>query len=262
MPAEPTPDPSAHATRGLLLDLEGVLYEGGQAIAGAREAVQTLRERGLELRFLTNTTVRPRREVAERLTAMGFAIALEHLFTPAMAAAALLREAGLQRVWLAALPGLGEDFAGFTLDEAQPQAVVLGDLHLGFDWTLLNRVFVALRAGAVLIALHKNRYCRRDGVNALDLGPFVAALEYAAGVEARVVGKPSAEFFRLALLDLRLAASEVAMVGDDLQADVGGAQAAGLRAIQVRTGKYDPRDPSPVTPDLVIDSLAALPASL
>jgi HAD superfamily hydrolase (TIGR01458 family) len=165
---------------------------------------------------------------------------------------------------LAASRNLEEDFSSFTLADEEVDAVVLGDLHRDFTWDRLNRLFEMLLDGAHLVALHKNRYCRRGQSLALDLGPFVAALEYASGREAIVVGKPSADFFEMALADLNLSARDVVMVGDDLEADIGGAQNAGIRAIQVETGKYRPEDqahPS-VHADVRIPSVAALPDEL
>jgi HAD superfamily hydrolase (TIGR01458 family) len=126
--------------------------------------------------------------------------------------------------------------------EADPEAVVMGDLHQGFTWHRLNQLFQILRSRARLVALHRNRYCRRQSGISLDLGPFVAALEYAADIRADVVGKPARAFFDLALDAFSLDADEVVMVGDDIQADSRGAQNAGLRAIQVQTGKCTPRN--------------------
>ncbi len=142
--------------------------------------------------------------------------------------------------------------------------MVLGDLYKDFTWDRLNRLFGFLRDGARLIALHRNRVSRRGAEIALDLGPFVAALEYASGREALVVGKPARAFFELALADLGLEAAAVAMVGDDLEADIGGAQGAGLRAIQVETGTFTAadRDHPRIRPDRRVASFAELPALL
>lgn len=246
---------------GVLLDLEGVLYEGDEAIAGARTALERLRAARLGLCFLTNTTTRPRREIAARLRDMGFALDETELFTPPLAAARLLSRDRVRRVHLAAPAGLAEDFAAFDLVDETPEAVVLGDLHTGFTWERLNGLFAMLRGGARLIALHRNRYCRRDGAIALDLGPFVAALEYAARVEAEVVGKPAAAFFALALAHLGVAAGAAVMVGDDIEADIGGARAAGIRAVQVETGKFTPadRERADIRVDGRIASIADLP---
>jgi HAD superfamily hydrolase (TIGR01458 family) len=115
--------------------------------------------------------------------------------------------------------------------------------------------------GAKLVALQKNRYWRTPDGLSLDAGPFVAALEYASGERAEVVGKPEEAFFRLALEDLGLEAGEVAMVGDDAEADVAGAKRAGLLGVQVKTGKWPP-DAEGGEADLVLDSVAGLPEAL
>ena len=251
--------------RAVLLDLEGVLYQEGAPIAGALEAVRLLDRRGLAIRYLTNTTTTSRAGVVRRLAAVGLDIDVGTLFTPLAAARQLLDRWGAKRIHLAAPPETAEDFAGLELADAGPvDALVVGDLYKGFDWDRLNFLFSLLRSGARLVALHKNRICRRGDDIALDAGPFVAALEYAAGVEAVVVGKPAAAFFDLALADLGVTAAEAIMVGDDLEADIGGAQGAGLRAIQVETGKFTPADLDHprVTPDLRIASIADLPAAL
>lgn len=230
------------AVRGLLLDLQGVLYQEGKAIPGAVAATRALGQRGLALRYLTNTTTRPRREIVERMRQMGFDVEPEQVFTPALAAARLLGQAGVRRLHLAAPAGLAEDLAGFERVDDRPDAVVMGDLHTDFTFERLDAVFRMLLDGARLVALHRNRFCRRGVDLALDLGPFVAALEYAAETEALVVGKPAQAFFASAVEDMGLERGEVLMVGDDIVADIGGALAAGLRAVQVETGKFSPRD--------------------
>ena len=250
--------------RGLLLDLEGVLYQADRPMAGAAEAVRELAAAKVQIRYLTNTTTQPRRAIVERLAGMGSEVEPAQVFTPTAAACKLLAGGSIERIHLAAPRALTEDFAAFTLTDQRPEAVVMGDLHEGFTWARLDQLFRMVRDGARLVALHRNRYCRRGSDIALDLGPFVAALEYAAGVQAEVVGKPAAAFFHLALADLGLAPQEVAMVGDDIEADIGGAQNAGLQAIQVETGKYTPNDRRHPTirPDLVIGSAADLPAAI
>jgi phospholysine phosphohistidine inorganic pyrophosphate phosphatase len=242
---------------GLLVDLDGTLYVGGEPVEGAREAIGKLKAGGLDLRYVTNTTRRPRREAAEHLISLGFEVEEAEIFTPARAAAGMIGDRSC-------LPlvdeSLLEDLEGITLTEDRPDHVLVGDLGEGFTYERLTAAFRCLMDGAELIALQRNRYWRREDGLALDAGPFVAALEYASGKSATVVGKPEKSFFRLALEDLALPSHEVAMVGDDAEADVAGARAAGLRGIQVRTGKY--RFGEEKEPDLTLDSVAALPEAL
>jgi phospholysine phosphohistidine inorganic pyrophosphate phosphatase len=116
-------------------------------------------------------------------------------------------------------------------------------------------------AGAELVALSRDRYFRQGDRLALDAGPFVAALEYAAGTTAAVAGKPSPAFFEAAVRSLGLAADRsVAMIGDDLWSDVQGAQRAGLQGWLVRTGKFreDALQGSGLVPDRILSSIADL----
>ncbi len=246
---------------GLLLDLEGVLYQDDKPVPGVASAIKVLKKSHIEIRYLTNTTTQPRRLIVDRLIRMGFDLTSAQVFTPGIAAARLLKQQQVERLHLAAPAPLAEDFSDFRLVDDNPQVIVLGDLHREFSWNRLNALFQMARQGARIVALHKNRYCRRGKQIALDLGPFVAALEFANGITATVVGKPTRLFFKLALEDLDLEPAKVAMVGDDIEVDIGGAQQIGMPAIQVKTGKFMPKDidhPS-IQPDLRIDSAADLP---
>jgi HAD superfamily hydrolase (TIGR01458 family) len=239
--------------RGILLDLDGTLYVGGEAVAGAREAVGSLKASGLAVRYVTNTTRKPRAWVCGRLRSMGFEVGEAEIFTPALAAVGRI---GSGTCFVVVDQSLMGDLAGLALTGDRPEYVLVGDLGEDFTYERLNPAFRHLMEGAELIALQNNRYWQTDAGLALDAGPFVAALEYASGKKASIVGKPEPEFFRLALEDIGLEAWQVAMVGDDAEADVVGARRAGLVGIQVRTGKWQ-ADAGEA--DLVIDSVADLP---
>ncbi len=221
--------------RGVLLDIDGVLYVGAAPVPGAVEAVARLRAVGLPIRFVTNTTRQPRRAILERLAGMGFPVAEDELFTPAVAAQAWLR-ARSARPFLLVHPDLLEDFRGFPSDGGD--AVVLGDAGEAFTYAALNRAFRLILAGAPLLALAANRYFRQTDGLSLDAGAFVAALEYASETRAEVLGKPAAAFYRSAVAGLGCAPGDAVMVGDDVDADVNGAIAAGIAGILVRTGKF------------------------
>jgi HAD superfamily hydrolase (TIGR01458 family) len=250
--------------RALLLDLDGVLYVEDEPVPGAREAVAELRERGLALRFVTNTTSRPRRRILERLGRLGFEVAEAELSTPAALAVAHCIEHGRRRALLLVRDDVKEDFAELEEADDDVQAVVVGDLGDEFGYAVLNRAFGHVMDGAALIALQKNRYWLTPDGLALDVGPFVAALEYATRREALVVGKPSRDFFATILSGIGVEPEAAAMVGDDVESDIGGAQDAGLAGILVRTGKYrdDAVRDSGVEPAAIVDSIADVPGLL
>jgi len=127
-------------------------------------------------------------------------------------------------------------------------------------YDLLNAAFRAVTGGAEIIALEKDRYWMAPDGFMLSAGPFVAALEFAAGKTATVMGKPSKAFFDMALRDMDLRPDQAVMVGDDIITDIAGARKTGMKAVLVRTGKF--RDETlrtaVIKPTYVIDSIARL----
>jgi len=244
------------------MDLDGTLYTNNGPIEGAREALERLDQAGGTYRFITNATHEPRRRITVHLKALGFPAREAAIFTPATAVAEQLRREGVSCYPLLDA-SLLEDLEGIPITDDSPGCVLVGNLGEGFTYERLDAAFRHLMAGADLIALSKNRYWQTAGGGlSLDAGPFVAALEYASGKSAIGVGKPERAFFELALENLGLPSEEVAMVGDDPELDVGGAQAAGLRGILVETGRYKRGTESPFRPDLVLESVAQLPEAL
>lgn len=246
---------------GCLLDIDGTILQDDVPIDGAVETLSSLRRAGIPFRFLTNTTRRPRAEIISRLSAVGFDAQARDCLTAPAVTAAWLRERGAQKLMLLVDPATQGEFSEFDLDSLSPDFVVVADLANKWTFELLDRAFRALMAGAELVAMQRNRYWKHEGQLSLDAGPFVAALEYATDREAHLVGKPSPELFRTVARELGIAADRIAMVGDDLEADIRGARSAGLVAIAVRTGKYRPEaeEITQQSADAVLGSIADLP---
>jgi len=251
---------------GVLLDIDGVLHVGDEPVPGAAEALAAQRERATGLRLVTNTTSKPRARIAEHLREIGLEADAAEILTPAAIAVDHCRARGYERVGLLVSGALREDLAG--IPEAPvaegADAIVLGELGDAFGAATLNPAFRALMAGAELVVLGHNRYYARPEGLVLDVGAWAAALEYAVGREGVVVGKPSPAFFAAALDAVGARAADAVMIGDDVEADVGGAIDAGLRGILVRTGKYraDHVAASGVEPTTTVDSIADVPELL
>ena len=252
----------------ILLDIDGVLHVSGEAIPGAAEAVRALREGGHSLRLVTNNTTRARWKLAAELRSLGIDVAEDEIATTPLAAGKLL--AGL-RVLALTMDSVKEDLARHVkLVGERAEAVLVGGADESeetedvFRYERLNRAFAELSGGARLVCLHKNRWWQTAEGPLLDAGAFVAGLEYAAGVEAEVVGKPTAAYFQAALAELDARPQDAVMVGDDVEADVGAAKRLGMRGVLVRTGKFrrDTLASADPAPDAVIDSVTDLPAYL
>lgn len=245
--------------RGFLIDLDGVLYTGDVPVPGAEKAIRFLNENGYSYRFVSNTTRKCRQTIAERLFRMGFDIPEKFIFTPPTAAVAYMKKKSNPRFRLLTNGDVWRDFPK-SEDKSGPGTtdfVIVGDAGDEMTYANLNRAFRDVLEGAELVALEYDRYWMAPEGLSLSAGPFVAALEFATGRKAVLMGKPSRDFFNLALADMGIGAEQVAMIGDDIRTDVRGAQAAGMRGVLVRTGKYreDIVRNSGIRPDLVIDSI-------
>lgn len=252
--------------RGVLLDLDGVFYVGDDPVPGASDAVAWLRDESIPFRYVTNTTSRPREAIIAKLGHCGVTAESDEILSPAVVAVEWLREQRRRSPALFVPEATAEEFAelGPLPSEATggAGAVVIGDLGEQWDFPTMNRAFRLLMAEPrpPLIALGLTPYWRGPDGLTLDAGAFVKALEYAAGTDAVVLGKPDPAFFATAVTELGVPTDQVVMVGDDVRSDVGGAQRAGLSGVLVRTGKFTEADlDGDITPDAVLDSIADLP---
>ena len=251
--------------RAVLLDIDGVLVVSWEPLPGAVDAVRALRDAGLPLVLLTNTTSRTRDRIAELLVDGGFPVTPDDVLTAGAATAAHLREHHPgARCLLLNSGDVTADLEGVTLvgPDDEPEVVVLGGAGPEFSYAALNGVFSHLQRGAALVAIAPNLYWRTSAGLQLDTGAFLPGLERAAGVEATVVGKPAVAFFAAALDAAGVPAEQAVMVGDDLAADVLGAQAHGIAGVLVRTGKFQASDENGADGDRprhVLDSVADLP---
>jgi HAD superfamily hydrolase (TIGR01458 family) len=250
----------------VLLDLDGVLHVSGRPIDGAVWAVRQLRAAGHRLRFLTNNTTHSRSALAETLRGYGIELEDGELQTTPVAAARVLQG---RRVLALTMPAIRDDLEGVELVGENADAVLLGgadetaETNQVFSYMNLARAFAELEAGAELYCLHKNAWWQTSRGAMLDAGAFVVGLEYATGAQASVLGKPSASYFEAALEAVDADPEHAWMVGDDVDADIGGAAALGLHTILVRTGKFrDDAGAWSAQPEAVVDSIADVPTFL
>jgi HAD superfamily hydrolase (TIGR01450 family) len=245
-------------TEAFVFDADGVLILKGEPLPGVVAALASLEARGVPYRVVTNFSMAHRATLAASFTKRGTPIDAERIITATSAAAGYtaVHFAGRRILVLAAGDALRE-FEGQSVvsvaeaDELAPgeiAAVVIGDAGNDLTFGALDTAFRQIRGGAAFLAMHRNPWWLTPKGPTLDAGALIVGLEFATGVKATVLGKPSPEVFRQALamlradLGRRVPASAVAMVGDDPDADVRAAQQVGLRGVLVLTGKTSESD--------------------
>ena len=206
----------------------------------------------------------PPAALADRLARLGFPVSEDELVTPIAVAAQLFASTDEARVLAVAADGVRELLVSCLAGPGERAThVLVADPSYGATYDDLDAAFRALRAGAELVATQVNRIAVRDDGEHLDTGGWVRLLEYATGQTARVLGKPSPEFFTAPLEALGRGAQSALVVGDDLAADIGGGHAVGAATVLVRSGKGDRPQPGVgAAPTAVVDSVADLPGLL
>jgi NagD protein len=248
--------------KGLLIDMDGVIYRSAQLIPGAVKFIELLRDWNIPFLFLTNNSQRTRRDVATKLVRMGIPIEEKHIFTCAMATARFL--AGQKPGGTAYVIGEGGllnalHLNGYSVVDRAPDYVVVGEGRTLSVEMLDNAVQMVLD-GAKLIATNLDPNCPTLHGTRPGCGALVSLIEVATGVKAFSVGKPSPVMMRTARKELGMATSETIMIGDTMETDILGGVQMGYRTILVLSGSTRREDLARYAyqPDMIVDSIADL----
>ncbi len=185
--------------QGVLFDIDGVLEFQGKAYPGAVELLGALRKKGIDIRILTNSTLKSRKACAAKLHQLGFDVLEEEVITASWATARYLEELKPKSCWVM-LKGKGlEEFRNVNLDDENPEYIVLGDYREGFSFENMNRALKFLLGGARLIVMIPEKVDHSLGGVELTVGAYGQMLADAAGVNATCIGKPGTYMFDAAL---------------------------------------------------------------
>lgn len=247
--------------QGVLFDIDGVLEFQGKAYPGAVELLEVLRKKEIDIRILTNSTLKSRKACAAKLHQLGFDVLEEEVITASWATARYLEELNPKSCWVM-LKGKGlEEFRNVNLDDENPEYIVLGDYREGFNFENMNRALRFLLEGARLIVMIPEKVDRSLGGVELTVGAYGQMLEDAAGIKATYIGKPGTYMFDAALEGINADRDRVLMIGDRVATDILGARRAGIKSVLVRTGEFKKSDlTGEVQPDFIVNSVNKIDA--
>jgi 4-nitrophenyl phosphatase len=252
--------------RGLLIDLDGVVYTGRDAIAGGAGFLDEARRRGMPFLLVTNNSTTSPELVAERLRGMAIEVEAREILTSAQAAVGYVKlhaqpGAAVRIVGEAGLRQAVEE-EGFVIvedGEASAEWVIAG-LDRAFTYAKLTTATRDIMRGAQFVATNADALLPIEGGQVVPgAGTMIAAISTATGVEPVVLGKPEPGLFEHGLRRLGLSEpQQAAMIGDRLDTDVVGGARAGLRTILVLTGVTTPAEAvvAEPKPDAVVTDLA------
>ncbi|QEE15022.1 HAD-IIA family hydrolase [Promethearchaeum syntrophicum] len=251
--------------RGILCDIDGTLYFRGRVIPNAIETVSFLQDKGYKVVFLTNTDSKTPKDILEKLLDFGFSVKSHDIFTPIIAIKEYISQFPDKKSYFLMTDRVLSEFQTFSqvTDDNIPDFVVISDFS--DDWRIerLNTAFKYVLKGAKLIGSQGNRYyLDQEGNPKIDTGSLVKMVADAANVKPLILGKPNADYFKLALEKIGINANDAIIIGDDVESDIQGAQNAGVKGILVKTGKgqakFQKNYESKIIPFLKLNSFSEL----
>jgi NagD protein len=253
---------SQRPVRTWLSDMDGVLVHEEEAIPGAADFVQALRDRGRPFLLLTNNSIYTARDLRARLGRSGIDVPEESIWTSAMATAQFLeqqRPGGTAYVIGEAGLTTAMHSIGYVLSERDPEYVVLGETRT-YSFEAITTAIRLIEKGARFIATNPDPTGPSTAGPIPATGSVAALITRATGVKPYFVGKPNPLMMRSALNRIDAHSESTVMVGDRMDTDIVAGLEAGMRTVLVLTGstKPDAVDRFPYRPSFVHDSVADL----
>lgn len=258
-----TDSPSA-PKRGILCDMDGVIYHGNKLLPGTQDFVAWLRKTGIPFLFLTNSSERSPRELSEKLHRMGVDIEESHFYTSAMATAAFLASQKPQgSAYIIGQPGLINALyeAGYSSNDVNPDYVVVGETPM-YTYETIKKAVNLVRGGAKLIGTNPDLTGPAEHGIIPACGSLVAPIELSTGVKAYFVGKPNPLMMRTGLTLLGCPRESALIVGDRMDTDIISGIESGIETVLVLSGVAQREDLARFgfSPDHILDHVGQLPA--
>ena len=228
--------------KGLIIDMDGVIWQDNQPIGDLPAIFSKITADGLNYIFATNNATRTLPEYLEKLRRFGIKVETWQVITAAMATGIYLREAYPEgcRVFLVGQPSLKRtlmDYGLQVVDETvQDVQVVVGSVDYDLSYEKLKHASLLIQSGCQLIGTNPDRTLPTPEGLVPGSGTVIGALEIASGTKATLIGKPKPLLYQMALKQLDLLPEETLAIGDRLETDIAGAQAAGIHTALVLSG--------------------------
>ncbi len=251
------------AKAGFIIDMDGVIYHGNRLLKGVAEFVSWLQDSGKQFLFLTNSSERSPKELQDKLARLGLTVTQDHFYTSALATASFLAsqkpggtcyaigEAGL-------INAMYE--AGFSMNDANPDYVILGDTRT-YGFEKITRAVNLVRAGAKLIGTNPDLTGPAEDGIVPSTGALMAPIELATGSRAYYVGKPNPLMMRQALKRLGVRREDAVIIGDRMDTDIIAGIEAEIDTVLVLSGvtAFDDLIGYGFRPSVVLDGVFDIP---
>jgi NagD protein len=208
--------------RGIISDMDGVIYHGNRILPGVPEFIEWLRKEEKRFLFLTNSSQRSRKELKAKLERLGIEVEIEHFYTSALATAGYLsNQTPHGSAFVLGDAGLTNALydVGYTMNDVDPDYVVIGESR-GYSFEQIEKAIQLVLGGAKLIGTNPDISGPGEHGIVPACGALMKPIELVTGVTPYYVGKPNPLMMRQAMKRIECRREETLIVGDRMDTDI------------------------------------------
>jgi len=252
--------------KGIICDMDGVIYHGNSLLDGAKDFVQWLYRRNKNFIFLTNSSWHTPKELQHKLAKMGLDVDKKHFYTAALATASFIKSQNpCASVYPIGERGLYEalENANISITDGSPDYVVVGESS-SYGYDNIIRAVRHVNNGAKLIGTCSDLTAPWEGGILPACRSLIAPIEYATGRQAYFIGKPNPLMMRTALRLLNVHSDDTAIIGDRMDTDIIAGIETGMDTVLVLSGvtKREDIDRFAYAPKYIINGVGEIPEKL
>lgn len=249
--------------RGLILDMDGVLWRENDAIGDLPIIFDTIAKNNLKVTLATNNSTRTIEQYLEKLLSFQVKLDASQIVNSSQATASLLKDKFPKGggVYVVGEQALIETLhaEGYFFDDRNPVAVVAG-MDRKVTYEKLRRATILIRMGIPFVATNPDRTFPTPEGLVPGAGAVLAAIQAATDVSPQIAGKPSTKMYEIALQRMKLPAEKTLVIGDRFETDIIGGQNLGCKTALVFSGVTSPSEASlfQPKPDILAENLTAI----
>ena len=255
--------------KAIILDLDGRVYTGNKVIPGVSKTIKQLRAKGIKIFFLSNASMKTRKQQAEKLQVMGINCKITEMYNTAYATASYIKHHHPKStVYVVSEGGLQQELkaVGLKLAANEHATIVATGLDTKITFEKLTTALRAIRNGAKFIASNVDRVYPTEKGILPGSGTIAAFLEYGTGKKPVVIGKPEPYMVEAVMKENKIKKKDLLIVGDNYETDLRAAKRMKIKCALVLTGLTKQKDVRKMKkkdkPDFVLKSVVELPSFL
>jgi len=242
--------------KALLIDMDGTLVNNWTPLRGSIELIEYLNYAEIQYLIITNRVSKTIEQIRENLRSIGINILNDRIINPIIALNKYIINNNIKTYFFVGSENQEKNIIESKNFKVFPEYVILCDFeNIDCDYKLMNKIYKYIMNGSKILATSYSDFYLSDNEYKMDTGIFVKMYELLTNQKATIIGKPSKEILKIAMIELNKQPKDIILIGDDGFSDIKGGKQLGMETILIRTGVYKKGDEEKYKPNIILDNL-------